>query len=85
MKRTDGKRKDPREKNELVYVDSYKRADGTEIKEHTRLPPVVKGKLKFTYPGRVKGKLTEYRDGKKVQTVKINQPLNGKTEIEGHE
>jgi len=83
MKRTDRKAKDPREKGELVFVDSYRKANGTEVREHTRMPPVVKGKLKFTYPGRVKGKLTEYRDGKKVRTEKINQPLNGRTEIEG--
>ena len=83
MKRTERKAKDPREKCELVFVDSYRKANGTEVREHTRMPPVVKGKLKFTYPGRVKGKLTEYRGGKKVRTEKINQPLNGRTEIEG--
>ncbi len=83
MKRSNDARKDPREKGELVYVDTYRKANGTEVREHTRLPPVVKGKLKFSYPGRVRGKLTEYQDGKKVRVMKINQPLNGTTEIEG--
>jgi len=83
MRRTDSGRKDPREKGDLVFVDSYTRADGTQVREHTRLPPVVKGRLKFTYPGRMKGKLIEYRDGKKIRAIKVNEPLNGSTEIEG--
>lgn len=83
MKRSDSKRHDPRDESGHVEVSPYDRHDGTHVSRHSRRRPMIRGKLKFSYPGRVKGKMTEYRDGKKVQTVKINEPLNGLTELEG--
>lgn len=74
-KRSESDIDDPREKRK-VHVSPYEKKDGTEISEHERGQPMARGKFRFQYPGRIKGKVKFYDDeGKKVSAQKINEPL----------
>lgn len=76
-RRSRGERKDPRNDDGMVAVSAYSKEDGTEVNEHRRsFPGTIKGKMKFEYPGRAKGKVTVYdENGKLIDKQKFNQEL----------
>jgi hypothetical protein len=75
-------------RSEVVEVSTYKKEDGTQVREHTRRKPIVRGKLKFRMSDRdfrVKGKVVTYgTDGKAIDRTRINEssPLSQSERME---